>query len=425
MTDSQVHDSVVIGAGIIGLGSALALQARGRQVMVLDRERETARTSDMNAGAFAFADIVPLATPGIMRRAPKWLLDPLGPLSIPPGYAIRIAPWMFRFWRASRPDRFKASLTAQAALMKLSRAALDRQVADVGGAGLIQPEGQLQLYEGAHEYRASLAGWALRRDHAIRFDLLESPEAIAEIQPGLDRRFTHAGFTPDWVNTCDPARWLGQLRSVFLERGGRMTDCAARTLTPGEAGVGIETSAGTMLARNVVVAAGAWSHRLARTLGDRIPLETERGYNTTLPEGALDLRTHLTFSRHGFVVTKINGGIRVGGAVELGGLDLPPNYKRADILLQKARSFLPQLKTENGTRWMGFRPSLPDSLPVIDRSPRDRRILYAFGHGHLGLTQSAGTAELVASLSGETPPPIDISAFSALRFQGSFQGELS
>ncbi|MEO9529943.1 MAG: FAD-binding oxidoreductase [Roseibium sp.] len=425
MTDSQVHDSVVIGAGIIGLGSALALQARGRQVMVLDRERETARTSDMNAGAFAFADIVPLATPGIMRRAPKWLLDPLGPLSIPPGYAIRIAPWMFRFWRASRPDRFKASLTAQAALMKLSRAALDRLVADVGGAGLIQPEGQLQLYEGAHEYRASLAGWALRRDHAIRFDLLESPEAIAEIQPGLDRRFTHAGFTPDWVNTCDPARWLGQLRSVFLERGGRMTDCAARTLTPGEAGVGIETSAGTMLARNVVVAAGAWSHRLARTLGDRIPLETERGYNTTLPEGALDLRTHLTFSRHGFVVTKINGGIRVGGAVELGGLDLPPNYKRADILLQKARSFLPQLKTENGTRWMGFRPSLPDSLPVIDRSPRDRRILYAFGHGHLGLTQSAGTAELVASLSGETPPPIDISAFSALRFQGSFQGELS
>ncbi|MEP1185348.1 MAG: FAD-binding oxidoreductase [Roseibium sp.] len=425
MTDSQVHDSVVIGAGIIGLGSALALQARGRQVMVLDRERETARTSDMNAGAFAFADIVPLATPGIMRRAPKWLLDPLGPLSIPPGYAIRIAPWMFRFWRASRPDRLKASLTAQAALMKLSRAALDRQVADVGGAGLIQPEGQLQLYEGAHEYRASLAGWALRRDHAIRFDLLESPEAIAEIQPGLDRRFTHAGFTPDWVNTCDPARWLGQLRSVFLERGGRMTDCAARTLTPGEAGVGIETSAGTMLARNVVVAAGAWSHRLARTLGDRIPLETERGYNTTLPEGALDLRTHLTFSRHGFVVTKINGGIRVGGAVELGGLDLPPNYKRADILLQKARSFLPQLKTENGTRWMGFRPSLPDSLPVIDRSPRDRRILYAFGHGHLGLTQSAGTAELVASLSGETPPPIDISAFSALRFQGSFQGELS
>ncbi|MEM5585503.1 FAD-binding oxidoreductase [Roseibium sp. AS2] len=425
MTDTQVHDSVVIGAGIIGLGSALALQARGRQVMVLDRERETARTSDMNAGAFAFADIVPLATPGIMRRAPKWLLDPLGPLSIPPGYAIRIAPWMLRFWRASRPDRFKASLTAQAALMKLSRAALDRQVADVGGAGLIQPEGQLQLYEGAHEYRASLAGWALRRDHAIRFDLLESPEAIAEIQPGLDRRFTHAGFTPDWVNTCDPARWLGQLRSAFLERGGRMTDCAARALTPGEAGVGIETSAGTMLARNVVVAAGAWSHRLARTLGDRIPLETERGYNTTLPEGALDLRTHLTFSGHGFVVTKINGGIRVGGAVELGGLDLPPNYKRADILLQKARSFLTELKTENGTRWMGFRPSLPDSLPVIDRSPRDRRILYAFGHGHLGLTQSAGTAELVASLSGETPPPIDISAFSARRFQGSFQGELS
>jgi D-amino-acid dehydrogenase len=416
MTDTVVHDIIVIGGGGIGLSSALALQKAGNKVLVLDRPSEARRASEMNAGAFAFTDIVPLATPGIMRRAPKWLLDPLGPLSIPPAYALRIAPWMLRFWRASWPDRYQASLTAQASLMQLSQAALARQVQDVGGADLLQREGQLQLYEGKREFQASLPGWDLRRAHGIRFELLESPEAIAEIQPGLDPRFTHAAYTPDWVNTVDPARWLDRLATTFETRNGRMTRADVVKLVPRESDVEIVAASGSFLARRVVVAAGAWSHHLARRLGDRIPLETERGYNTTLPEGAFDLRTHLTFSGHGFVVTKINGGVRVGGAVELGGLKLPPDYRRADILLNKAKDFLPELKTEGGTKWMGFRPSMPDSLPVIDRSPSDRRIVYAFGHGHLGLTQSAGNAEIVASLAGETPAPIDIGAFSARRF---------
>lgn len=416
MTDTNVHDIIVIGGGVIGLSSALTLQKAGHKVLVLDRPSETRKASEMNAGAFAFTDIVPLATPGIMRKAPKWLLDPLGPLSVPPAYALKIAPWMLRFWRASWVDRYRASLSAQASLMHLSQAALERQSADLGSAGLFQREGQLQLYEGAREYQASLPGWELRREHGIRFKLLESPEAIADIQPGLDPRFTHAAFTPDWINTVDPARWLAHLSSVFEARNGRTESADVVRIVPGEGSVALETGSGSFFGKRVVVAAGAWSHQLARGLGDRIPLETERGYNTTLPEGAFDLRTHLTFSGHGFVVTKINGGVRVGGAVELGGLKLPPNYKRADILLGKAKQFLPALNTGGGTKWMGFRPSMPDSLPVIDRSPSDRRIVYAFGHGHLGLTQSAGTAELVASLAGETSAPIDTSAFSARRF---------
>jgi D-amino-acid dehydrogenase len=155
---------------------------------------------------------------------------------------------------------------------------------------------------------------------------------------------------------------------------------------------------------------------LAKHLGDHIPLETERGYNTTLPKGAFDLRTHLTFGGHGFVVSRINDGLRVGGAVELGGLELGPNYKRADALLAKAGQFLPDLDISGGTQWMGFRPSLPDSLPVIDRSANTPAVLYAFGHGHLGLTQSAGTAELVADLVTNATPTIDLSRFTASRF---------
>lgn len=413
MTHSDV---VIIGAGVIGITTALELQRRGHNVRVLDREGVAAQASAGNAGAFALTEVEPLATPGIMRKAPKWLLDPLGPLSIPPAYALQIIPWMMRFWQASRPRRYHELLAAQAGLMRLSGAALERLISDVDGEALIQRDGQMQLYEGEAEFRASLPGWETRRRHGIAFELLENREAIAELQPGLSPRFTHAGFTPGWMNTVDPKTWVGHLAQAFLDRGGRIEQMEIRAVTPRDTSVQLSHAGGTVEADKVVVASGAWSHELARTLGDHIPLETERGYNTTLPEGAFDLRMHLTFSRHGFVASRINGGVRIGGAVELGGLKLPPNYRRAETLLQKATQFLPGLRTEGGTQWMGFRPSLPDSIPVIGPARRSRNVIYAFGHGHLGLTQSAGTAEMVADLLVDNTPEISPDPFSATRF---------
>ncbi len=409
-------DVIVIGAGVVGLSAALELQRRGYAVQVLDREGVAAGSSAGNAGAFAFPEVEPLATPGIMKKAPKWLLDPLGPLSIPPAYALRIAPWMWRFWRASRPSRYQALVAAQVSLMGLCQAATERQIADVAGAAMMQRDGQLQLYESAAEFRAALPTWELRRQHGIAFDLLESPDAIAEIQPGLSPRFTHAGFTPHWWNTVDPKRWVEHLAQVFRDRGGMIETRPVRGLELSDTGIWVRFDQGAVDASKVVVAAGAWSHHLTRSVGDRIPLETERGYNTTLPPGAFDLRLHLTFSRHGFVASRINRGVRIGGAVELGGLSLPPNYKRADTLLQKATQFLPGLNTHGGTQWMGFRPSLPDSIPVIGRSPKSPHLVYAFGHGHLGLTQSAGTAELVGALVDGADPAIPVAPFSPTRF---------
>ncbi|WP_170559906.1 NAD(P)/FAD-dependent oxidoreductase [Ruegeria atlantica] len=407
---------VVIGAGVIGVTTALELQRRGHSVLVLDRKGVAAETSAGNAGAFAFSEVEPLATPGIIRKAPKWLLDPLGPLSIPPAYALKIAPWMYQFWRSSRPDRYKDLLGAQASLMALSKTALEQLISNIDGEHLLQRDGQMQLYESEAEYRASLPTWDLRREHGIEFELLESQGAIAEKQPGLSARFTHAGFTPNWLNTVDPKLWVEHLAKAFQDRGGQIKKKEIRNLSPQDDGVRIECADEALRAAKVVVAAGAWSHLIAQTLGDRIPLETERGYNTTLPEGAFDLRMHLTFSRHGFVASKINGGVRVGGAVELGGLALPPNYKRADTLLEKAAAFLPGLKTDRGTQWMGFRPSLPDSIPVIGTSRKTSDAIYAFGHGHLGLTQSAGTAQIVGALIDGRDSPISMSPYAASRF---------
>ena len=401
---------VVIGAGVVGLSIALEAQARGLDVCVVERDAPAAGASAGNAGAFAFSDILPLASPRIIRQAPRWLLDPLGPLSVPPRYALKITPWMLRFWRASRAARVAASTEAQTALMALSTATLTPFLTRQKLAHMLQKRGQLQVYEGEKEFRASLPGWDARKAAGIAFRHVKGDE-IAEIQPGLDARFTHASFTPDWCSITDPRDYTLALADAFRAAGGRIIIAQAIRLTA----TGVETSAGPLTGR-VVLAAGAHSHLLARTAGAKIPLETERGYNTTLPANAFDLKTQVTFGGHGFVITSLTSGIRVGGAVELGGLNLPPNYARADAMLKKAKRFLPGLNIEGGKQWMGFRPSLPDSLPALGPLARQPNTICAFGHGHLGLTQSTGTAAIIADMLEGRPAQIDLAAFSPQRF---------
>ena len=369
-----------------------------------------------NAGAFAFTDILPLASPGIMRKAPGWLMDPVGPLTVPPAYALRIAPWMVRFAAACRPGRVAASVAAQTALMALSRDELEPFLRQTGTHAMLRKDGNLQVYETEAEFAAAAPGWAARTAHGIAFRHMERDE-MAELQPGLSPRFLRGTFTPGWYSIADPKLYTLALADHLRAQGGEIVTAEITALRPTDSGVEANAADGRVLtAGQAVVAAGAFSHRLARSLGERIPLETERGYNTTLPPDALDLRTQITFGGHGFVVSRLSTGIRVGGAVELGGLDLPPNFARSKAMLDKAKAFLPALQTEGGTQWMGFRPSLPDSLPAIGHARASRRVVYAFGHGHLGLTQSAGTARLVADLLTGAAPAIELSRFSPQRF---------
>ncbi|RWQ17477.1 MAG: FAD-binding oxidoreductase [Mesorhizobium sp.] len=409
-------DIAIIGGGIIGICAAASLAEAGRRVTVFDRTGICEETSSGNAAAFAFSDVLPLAHKGMMRQLPKWLADPLGPLSIPPAYLPRLLPWLIRFWRAGAPGKYEASLAAQAGMMKLAQAEwmglLDRS----GTRSMLREDGSLELYESEAEFQAGLPGWAARERFGIGFRHVEGEE-LAALQPGLSPRFIKGTFVPGWKTVADP-KLLGKAVWAYAQsKGARFEMARIGQVAADQEGVTLTLADGTTRqARHLVVAAGAWSHLLARQLGDRIPLETERGYNTTLPTSAFDVKRMLIFSGHGFVVTPLATGLRVGGAVELGGIERPPNYARSKALLQKAQKFLPGLDPSGGREWMGFRPSLPDSVPVIGGAPGKRSVVYAFGHGHLGLTQAAATGRLIRDLVLGQTPPIDLAPFSPQRF---------
>ncbi|PZQ81333.1 MAG: amino acid dehydrogenase [Ancylobacter novellus] len=410
------HDILVVGAGIVGLASAFHLLGEGRRVTLVERGGVAEGASFGNAGAFAFTDILPLASPGILRKAPKWLLDPLGPLALPPSYLPQILPWLFRFWRASLPDRYAHSLLVQSRLMRLASSAMETMLREAELESLVRRDGNLQLYESEAELAAAQPGWDARAREGIAFEHARGAR-LAELQPGLSPRFTVGTFTPHWQTVSDPYRFALALFDAVMRRGGSIVHGEAVRIEPTSEGIRLNLADGTTLRANqLVVAGGAWSRPLAKALGDAIPLETERGYNTTLPPGAFDLKRQLTFGGHGFVVTPLATGIRVGGAVELGGLKAPPNFKRSQAMMKKAAAFLPGLRAEGGRQWMGFRPSLPDSLPVIGPSRADRRVFYAFGHGHLGLTQSAATGRLIADLAAGRTSSIPLDPFRPDRF---------
>jgi D-amino-acid dehydrogenase len=408
---------IIVGGGVVGIATAALLAEAGHNVTVIDRSGLAEETSKGNAAALAFSDIMPLASPKILLRAPKWLLDPLGPLTIRPSYLPRLTPWLWQFWKASLPARYRSSIETQTALMRLAEAEMMALVDRAGIAGMVRHDGSLELYESEAELNAASAGWRQREQAGIAFKHVRG-QRLAELQPGLSSRFVAGTFVPGWKTVSEPQAFALALWAHAERCGATFEKAEVAGLERSETGPSVSVADGTTRdADRVVICAGAWSTRLINPVTRlRIPLDTERGYNTTLPKGAFDLKRQLIFGNHGFVITPLETGVRVGGAVELGGLDLPPNYARSKSMLEKAATFLPGLKTAGGVEWMGFRPSLPDSLPVIGVLPEDPSILLGFGNGHLGLTQAAAMGRLIADLADDRTPSIDITACRPDRF---------
>jgi D-amino-acid dehydrogenase len=408
--------AAIIGGGIIGINAAAALAEAGFAVTLFDRTGICEETSAGNAAALAFSEILPMAHKGFLRKVPAWLMDPLGPLTIAPNYLVKIMPWLLQVSRAGASSKRDVAIAAQASLMTLAEAEMMALVSRSGLNHMVREDGSLELYDGEAAYQASLPGWAFREKHGVPFEHVRG-QRLKELQPGLSNKVAAATYAPSWKTVSDPKDFGKALWAYAEILGSRFVKAEAAIVRGTEDGARFVQKDGSEQTFNkVILCAGAWSHRLARQLGDVIPLETERGYNTTLPKTAFDAKRMLIFSSDAFVLTPLENGIRIGGAVELAGLENPPNFKRADAMLVKAKRYLPGLDVSGGTQWMGFRPSLPDTLPAIGRSKTSPHVLYAFGHGHLGLTQSAATGRLVRDLALGLEPPLDLTPFSPQRF---------
>ena len=410
--------AIIVGAGIVGIQSAHALLDQGWGVTLIDPDGLATRTSRGNAGYIAHTDIQPLASPKVWRHLPRWLLDPLGPLSIRPSYALAIAPWMIRFVAASTPGRIEASTQGMIALNRMALGAWERRLGALGLTGRhLRRKGYMYMFPSPSALGANMTSIRRQQSLGIEVDLLEDSAALRRLEPAFGPRAAAGAFYPGGVSVGDPASICQAVGEAAIARGATLVRQAVVEVSPIEAGVAARLDDGSVLAADAaVIAAGAWSRPLAKRLGDDVPLDTERGYNVTLPPGSLGLTRPVLFDGLGFVTTPLDIGDRIGGAVEFGGLQAPPNYARIDAIIARARPFLPDAKFEGGTRWMGFRPSLPDSLPVIDRATCSPHIVYAFGHSHYGLTQSAATGELVAALITQRQTTINLTPFAARRF---------
>ena len=296
MRDNQREDIVVIGAWVVGIATAEVLIARGRSVLVIDRKGVAQEASAGNAGALAFSDIFPLASPGVVRKAPKWLLDPLGPLAIRPSYMLNILPWLVRFGLTSRPAQFRKSTEALVNLNGLAADAFHDMMERVGATHMIRNDGSLHLYESESELRAAQPEWDICQEHGIAYEHVRG-ERLVELQPGIASSIVAATFVPKWQTVSDPQLVALAAAKHIQEKGAKILIGEVKAIAPDGEGARLTLSdRNDIFAKQIILAAGAWSAPLAKQLGDDIPLETERGYNTILPTTAFDPRRQLVNS---------------------------------------------------------------------------------------------------------------------------------
>ena len=406
---------VVIGTGVVGAATACWLLRDGHEVTLLDRLGPGEATSFGNAGAISPGSVEPLGHPGMLWRVPGWLADPLGPLTIRWRHLPRLAPWLGRLALASTPQRVARIAAELATYLPHALEAWLPLLAEAGLESLLRRDGMLWVFATERSFAEAQAGLRLRRRYGVAIQDVPAGE-VRQVEPALGPVY-RAALLPDAGRVLDPGGLVAGLARHAMARGARLVRAQALDFDIGPEGPrAVVTDAGAVPADAVVVAAGAWSHRLARRLGSRVPLETERGYHVTIPAPAVAPRRMILPYGEGFLATPMAMGLRVAGTVELASLDAAPDWRRADVLLTKARALFPGLQTEGATRWMGHRPSLPDTKPVISRSPVHRNVFYAFGHGHLGLTGAAITGRLIGDLVAGRATAVDLGPFRIDRF---------
>ena len=410
----------VIGAGMVGVCAASYLQRDGHEVFLIEAGEPGHGASFGNAGALNGSSVTPVSMPGVLWNVPGWLFDPLAPLSLRWRYLPTIAPWLLRFVRAGTTAKVHAQARALRPLVGATLEALAPLVREAGAEDLVHRLGHLYVYRSPQGPEKERLAWELRRENGVAVDEFSADE-LRQLEPALSRDYVRGLLVRENGHTSNPLALVERLLAQVLRQGGRVERGRAEGFRlDGARLTAIRTDRGEFAADAAIVCAGAWSKPLAAALGDRIPLETERGYHLMIREPEIMPRIPTADADGKFVATPMQLGLRFAGTVELAGLEIPPDWRRARILLDQGRRMLPGLaahhQEERLSLWMGHRPSLPNSLPALGPSRASPNVVYAFGHGHVGMTAAPMTGKVVADLIAGRRPSIDIAPFSPSRF---------
>lgn len=407
---------VVVGAGIVGVCTAWHLLRRGVDVTLIDRDEPGLGCSYGNAGALSFGSVAPLAMPGVMRDALSMLLDPAAPLRIPLSYLPKAAPWLWRFVRASQPDEVRRISNVLSSVLAHSIEKHIEILGEVGAPELAHRTGQLHLYPDEQWLAKDTMSWALRREHGLRIERLGRGE-ILELEPEVGPDYTVAMFTPDQGMSVNPYRQVTAIASDFARRGGRVVrDRVTAIEVEADSVRAVRGENAVYACNHAVICAGAWSMQLLAGLGYALPLESQRGYHVTVPSSEVKISRPVVAADRKVFLTPMEEGLRVAGTVEFGGLTRAPTRKRAEYLVRDLSRVFPRARIPaDWSYWMGHRPCFPDTLPVMGQS-RHRGLWFNFGHGHLGLTMSAPSGEILARAICREPSNIDLAPLSFARF---------
>lgn len=406
---------LVVGGGIIGTATALELQAAGHDVHLVDARGVGEACSFGNAGHIAVEHIFPLATPSLLAQLPALFFEKNGPLSLRWSYLPRLAPWLVRFLWAARPAQVTRGLKAISTLNGKALESYRLLEERFGLDGLLKEEGTIAVYQNERLLEATGRERNTLAEHGISTALLDQT-ALRAFDPQLSKNLAGGVLYPGSAHVGDPQRLVKTLFEHFKQAGGSFAVSRVTDILPEKHFTLVETNVGTIRCKKLVIAAGAWSHQLTDLLGYKTPLETERGYHLTLTGASISPRVPTTFADRKFVATPMEMGLRIAGRVELGGLKLPMKHAQADALLPLAEELLPGLQVTGMDPWMGFRPTLPDSLPVISTAPKHKDIYCAFGHNHMGLTHGAITGRLMRQLIQGKTTELDLTPYRLDRF---------
>jgi D-amino-acid dehydrogenase len=412
MTTTQI----VVGGGIAGVTAALHLRRAGLDVTLIDPLPSPGGASFGNAGIISADTAVPIALPGMLRKVPGWLADPMGPLTVRKSYLPSATPWLMRWIRAGFMDRV---LPISEALRALHRQAWDvyrTLLTPAAFDDLMRPFGHVQMWNGEVESSSAAIERRVRDRLGIETQRLNGDD-LRQMFPGLTREPIRGLLVPGNGHTVSPRRLVAHLAAVAAAEGVCFLPERVLKLIPAPAGGWtVMTNAANHHAAQLLVAAGAWSTTLLDPLGLRLPLDTERGYHAMIPNPSVRLTHTILHKDWGMSLSPMEEGLCASGTVEIAGLYAAPDERRALVLAKKAKQLFPELEGGEPTIWIGFRPSFPDTLPVIGPAPGLAGLFLLFGHGHFGMTGGPTGAKLVTQLMQGQAPFIDPAPYAASRF---------